>query len=130
MTKQCVTVRIWRKRAETQGFWSSHNIWSGVKADLTMENWLIRPVGNYFGLTGKLTCLYAARMFACTLPGINIPAVYTTWRLDTCRHCTNPCPVFPVVMNWTSRGSIWPRTLHLPIDYLNFEGCALRRRLG
>ena len=42
-------------------------------------------------------------------------SVYATWRLDTCRHSTNPCPAFLVVVtyarlvvvNWTFHVSIW-----------------------
>jgi len=45
-------------------------------------------------------------------------SVYTTWRLDTCRHSANPCPAFLVVVtyarlvvvNWTFHVSIWLRT--------------------
>ena len=44
-------------------------------------------------------------------------SVYTTWRLDTCRHSANPCPAFLVVVtyarlvvvNWTFHMSIWLR---------------------
>ena len=57
-------------------------------------------------------------------------SVYTTWRLDTCRHSANPCPAFLVVVtyarlvvvNWTFHVSIWLRTgdgrLPMPVPHL------------
>ena len=57
-------------------------------------------------------------------------SVYTTWRLDTCRHSANPCPAFLVVVtyarlvvvNWTFHVLIWLRTgdgrLPMPVPHL------------
>ena len=57
-------------------------------------------------------------------------SVYTTWRLDTCRHSANPCPAFLVVVtydrlvvvNWTFHVSIWRRTgdgrFPMPVPHL------------
>jgi len=57
-------------------------------------------------------------------------SVYATWRLDTCRHSANPCPVFLVVVtyarlvvvNWTFHVSIWlcmgDRRLPMPVPHL------------
>ena len=56
--------------------------------------------------------------------------LYTTWHLDTCRHCANPCPAFLVVVtyarlvvvNCTFQVSIWLRTgdgrLPMPVPHL------------
>ena len=88
----------------------------------TIEGWVRSGDASFTGWM-PMTGFGSECVSRCT-------SVYTTWRLDTCRHSANPCPAFLVVVtyarlvmvNWTFHVLIWLRTgdgrLPMPVPHL------------